>query len=218
MRRCLEVEEYGEIRELAADDERVHHVEECARCRSGLAAYERFLDFPDDAARADVAWAAKRMDQRLRGEIRGRSEPRLVLPRPLFRWGLAAAATVVAVFAGTALVERMRDRGEALLRGEPDSPGAESSVPGGLLAAAAEGGVGLTWTPVGRADAYRVELFRADLSPAASLGPTTEPRLLLRPSDLPSDLPSGTWLLWRVEALHRGDPIGLSAVASVQAP
>ena len=75
----------------------------------------------------------------------------------------------------------------------------------------------LSWSSHPGATAYQVVIYRADLSEALRLEPQAATELRVKIFDLPAEL-RGQSMLWRVEALDRGDAIASSGPGELRVP
>ena len=82
----------------------------------------------------------------------------------------------------------------------------------------AEGRLGLAWSTVPGADAYRVVFYDAELAPVAQIDSLAGPRCDLEARALPKGLVSGSRVEVEVVALSHGDPLSRSKLRLVTLP
>lgn len=209
-RRCPEIEHLAEVMRLPATDPRRRHVDDCPRCRSRAALYQRFLDPGAVPAGADLEDARRRMSAALEREMRNEAGERRSLfdaLRPLFQpvWrpamGLAGAAAAVLLIVRLTGGPGAGD-GAFVLR---DRATTSRAVPVLLQPVRqADRAIVLRWASAPDADAYQVILFGTDLREKARYA-AADTFLRVDREQLRALPPS---LFWAVAALRGGDEIG----------
>jgi hypothetical protein len=112
-------------------------------------------------------------------------------------------------------LEGQRRAGEqTLLRGEAPlrAPELESPVTG------PDGTIRLAWSAVEGAERYEVRLYSTTLVELARLPATPDTLAELRREHLPSKVPTGSSIIWRVAALRGSEELGISTPGSLIAP
>ena len=84
--------------------------------------------------------------------------------------------------------------------------------------ALAEGRLGLAWSTVPGADAYRVVFYGAELAQLAQIDSLAWPRCELKAGALPTGLVSGGRVEVEIVALFHGDPLSRSKLRLVTLP
>jgi hypothetical protein len=217
---CPPVESFEELLRLDARDPRRAHLDDCPRCRARLIAFRSFVERRPMPAGADLGDARRRLSAAIRAEIEQES-PRHRLwprrPRP-WRMQLLWKPALGLVAAGVLVILLLRPAGQGsgdgalVLRGEGPAPAA--------LAAdrAPDGSLRLSWPAVPPAEGYRVMLYGRDLAEIARLEAGRDTVLVLSAERVARLGPSGGAVFWRVAALEGGEPVSLSAPATLQLP
>jgi hypothetical protein len=189
-----------ELADLAADDPRLAHLEECPRCRAVMMSFESFMDPGDIPAGADVADANARLTAALDQEIS------VVRPAPTF-WtpfrvrSLSAVAAVLIVAVGLSLFgsgpEVISTEGP-VLRGV-GAPAAPFRI---AMSKQENGAFWLSWPGVEGATGYRVVVYGEDLEVISGFDAELATAFKLEP-------PAGA-AFCRVIAFRDGDELGTS--------
>jgi hypothetical protein len=236
---CVHIEELEEISGLASQDPRMRHVEACARCRALLTMYRGFVAPARARSGADLQDAEARLTAFVTRDILGgetlgvdrsddshaghRTDNRnhfrdlleLLRARPL-RPALALAGSLAVLLL---LVTQYNpgDRGpdRIVLRGGPGAEAVLGLEPAEILG---EGLIRLSWRPVESADTYLITLMGEELDELARLEAGGEASLTFSPATVAGLPGSGSPVLWRVTALHGGDPLAHSAIQSTRLP
>lgn len=214
--KCIEPDQIATVLALPPDDARRRHLEECPRCASRVLIYRRFLsdtgvpgadpEAADQHLAAVVADAVRRPPRPETDGFLARLAGRFA-PRPLL-----AAAAVLVVAATVLWWGPWRHDGTVLRSADGDFTGGQPvilSAPETLE----DGGVRLSWHPLGEAGGYIIRFRNADLDEIGRFGPFPDTSWVLTPSVFPPDTPSP--VLWRVIAVKNGDEIGRSEPASL---
>ncbi len=243
---CPPVKSFEDLLRLDARDPRRRHLDDCPRCRARLIAFRSFLERRPLPAGVDLGDARRRLSAAIRAEAERESHhPHQAPPRfPRFwrmqiLWkpalGLVAAGVLIALLLRPAHhspahhspdvhspdvhspdVHSPTDHspagGSLVLRGQPSA-----SVP--LVADwAPDRSVRLSWPAVPSADGYRVMLYGTDLEEIARLEAGRDTVLALTAAQVARLGPSGGAVFWRVATLAGGEPVSLSAPATLQLP
>jgi hypothetical protein len=198
--RCLIPEE---LADLAPDDPRWAHLENCPACQAVAVSLAAFLDPADVPEEADLADADSRLSAVLDQEIG--SGRKVVRPAPTF-WtpfrvrAFAAMAAVLIVAVGLSLVPTS-------LEGPPQDPvlrgiGAPAAPFHCQMAMLEKGAFRINWPGIAEATGYRVVVYGEDLQELAGfdVGPATYYEMI----------PPVGAAFCRIIALRAGDELGRS--------
>lgn len=223
--RCPSPDLLPELAELPESDPRRRHLERCPACQARLADYRDFMAGGTPCPPQELKRALGALDAGLRAAIAESAPPEARPARAGLRWlehpalrlGLALAAILLLLVALNALPRGGRER-EIRLRVDDELPQSGHGLR--LLAprVLAGGGLLLRWEPVAGADAYRVRLLAADLSPLTERESGAATELRLAAAELRALLGEARVLVWQVEARADGDLLTQSAPATVALP
>ncbi len=214
---CHEVEDFGELVGLPADDCRLAHVRACPHCRGLMAAYESFAaGIPEkgDVVRENqlAAW----LDDEINGSesnseadsVAAIGHRRRFMSPPMMATGLATAAVLVlflsfheyrsTIFQDT----ENATRGDELAVSATDLKLSVSLVP--------DSGVRLSWNALLGADEYRVVVYTASLLEVARFEVMTDTSLVLSAEQTAGFSSESDPLIWRVEITKRGEVVSKS--------
>lgn len=227
---CPPVETFEDLLRLDARDPRRMHLDDCPRCRARLIAFRSFLERRPLPAGADPGDARRRLSAAIRAESEREGRPRPSRPRLPRFWriqilwkpalALIAASMLVVLLLRPAghgpdvhsPADHSPADGSLVLRGQPSA-----SMP--LVADwAPEGSVRLSWPAVPSAEGYRVMLYGTDLEEIARLEAGRDTMLVLTAAQVARLGPSGGAVFWRVATLAGGEPVSVSAPATLQLP
>jgi len=216
---CPPVESFERLLRLHPADPRREHLGRCPRCRARAIAFRSFLESGPLPQGANLAAARDGMTKTLQAEIRGpvafarlpRWRPRLSRPWAAVAFSGAIAAVLLVLVSPTLL----KQRDDVLLRGAPATQAQLVLLPAETLP---DGALLLRWHPLPGAESYRVTLFGQNLEELAQVSAGAAEFLEIPAGNLAALGPRGSALFWRVEALVGGDPVALSAPASLSLP
>lgn len=217
---CLSPEELASLRALPAGHAQRRAAESCPRCAALLRALGSFLE--GDAAIPTAEMAAA--EGKLAGVVAGLAARQPATARGVARlrsrgstwgWGLGLAAGLAGLVLLAGRDADLTAGPSGVLRGSQQAA-APAPAPGVTLGVTADGALHLQWPAVDGAEAYRLELFSADLDTLAVLGPLAVPHAELAASALPAGAAAiDGALLCRVRAYAGQVEVAASALAAV---
>lgn len=217
---CYPIETYAELSELPDGHPRLRHLEQCARCRSQMILFRKFMhpSLPEDVAAAlDTGELPPAVQRAVWGEGR-RSRPsgtslhtivKRMLSRPLWRPALGLAAVVILLLVAVRVwVPGPGQRESIVLRGTDRSTELIADLeqlPGGRIRISWDALEGDVDCQVVFYDVQQQELLRLDADGRS--------QALFDPAAL-KEVQDG--VLWRVIASRAGAEIARSPMRSLQ--